>query len=207
MKVLAIGDIHTKIWIIDKVSEIVNKYDRVILIGDYADEWNMSVFDNIKTWEAVKAFQETYKNVITLMGNHDYDYVRPSHNAKRLSEMTYLILGFPENRDLKDWVTDLPISVVLDDVTYSHAGITEKWLSLEEKDLYQKCSPIWARPGYNEYVPGKQVFGHTPQKTCKEVKPEAWCIDTFSKDPYGRNIGDNSVLEIINGKEFNVIEL
>ena len=39
MKVLAVGDIHTKKWIVDKVDEIADNYDKVVLIGDYADEW------------------------------------------------------------------------------------------------------------------------------------------------------------------------
>ena len=43
-KILAIGDIHTKIWIIEKVAKVINDYDKVILCGDYADDFSASPY-------------------------------------------------------------------------------------------------------------------------------------------------------------------
>lgn len=37
-RVLAIGDIHTKTWIVDKVSKVIDDYDKVVFCGDYADD-------------------------------------------------------------------------------------------------------------------------------------------------------------------------
>ncbi len=41
-KILAIGDIHTKIWVIEKVAKVINGYDRVVFCGDYADDFSAS---------------------------------------------------------------------------------------------------------------------------------------------------------------------
>lgn len=208
MKVLAVGDIHTKKWIVDKVDEIADNYDKVVLIGDYADEWKAKAMDNIDIWRAVRELEKKHGNVTALIGNHDYSYALTSNMfGGRISEITYFILKNPENKDLAEWVSNLPVHTTIDNVTYSHAGITEKWLDSSRK-LTLNCGPLWVRPTkFTVYAPGKQVFGHTPSKTCREVRPGVWCIDTFSKDPYGRDVGDHTVLEIIDGKEFNVIKL
>ena len=40
-------------------------------------------------------------------------------------------------------------------------------------------------------------------KTCQEIQPNVWCIDTFSTMPDGGLFGDGSVLEIIDGEKFS----
>ena len=62
MKVLAVGDIHTKKWIVDKVDEIADNYDKVVLIGDYADEWKAKAMDNIDIWRAVRELEKKHGN-------------------------------------------------------------------------------------------------------------------------------------------------
>ena len=52
--VLAIGDIHTKNWIIEKVAKVMHDYDKVIFCGDYADDFSASPKDTINTWNALK---------------------------------------------------------------------------------------------------------------------------------------------------------
>lgn len=48
-RVLAIGDIHTKIWIIEKVSKIIDNYDNIIFCGDYADDFSANAQDSLNT--------------------------------------------------------------------------------------------------------------------------------------------------------------
>ena len=80
------------------------------------------------------------------MGNHDYSYALTSNMfGGRISEITYFILKNPENKDLAEWVSNLPVHVAIDNVTYSHAGITEKWLDSSRK-LTLSCGPLWVRP-------------------------------------------------------------
>ena len=118
----------------------------------------------------------------------------------------------PENKELNEWLLALPVSIRLDGVVYSHAGITHDWVKFYEKDdLWNDVSPIWARPedtDGEQYVSSEpQVFGHTPSSTCWEVEPNIWCIDTFSTYPDGSPVGDNTVLEIMDGKTFTATKL
>lgn len=203
MKVLAIGDIHTKIWIINKVRQIAHDFDAIVFVGDYADDWGKAPIDTINTWKELRSFADSRKNVHLVQGNHDFIY---THNVGTsqggYSTGTQFMLDMEP--ELKRWLRDLPIILELDRVTYSHAGITKDWSGGMHPDtLWNDVSPLWVRPddGF-EYKDMPQVFGHTPSETCWEVDRGIWCIDTFSTYPDGRPFGDGSVLEVVDGKQF-----
>lgn len=214
MRVLAVGDIHAKTWIIESVARLVDNYDAIIFVGDYADDWNKGPLATIESWKALRALQALYpRRIKALTGNHDYIY---THNTKTVSggynQITQMLLNSPDNRFLKKWLKELPVIEEIDGVTYSHAGISESWNGkLDTNSLWKDDSPIWARPTdapYRvEYKKIPQVFGHTPSPTCWEVSDKVWCIDTFSTYPDGTPIGDETVLSITNGKTFKKIRL
>jgi len=210
-KILVVGDIHTKIWIIEKVAKVIDDYDRVIFCGDYADDFNASPQDTLNTWSTLKDLQENNLGKIELVtGNHDYIYVNdPPSLQSGYNPVTRVLIDSPENSHLKKWLAGLPVIINIDGVTYSHAGIANEWSGDEDvTGLWNNTSPLWARPGTEvTYKKILQVFGHTPSKTCYEVKRGVWCIDTFSTMPDGAPIGDGSVLQVIDGKKFSKLYL
>lgn len=211
MKILCVGDIHCKKWIIDEVEKIVDNYDSIVFLGDYVDDWHSTPIDSMATLRKIKLLHEKYQNEIKLViGNHDFAYLH-SEIAGRSSGwhgMTQLMIDAPENKHIKDWLLSLSITIELDSITFSHAGITEDWnTETDVFSLWCDNSPIWARPEYSNYKKIKQVFGHTPQKTCTEIEYGIWCIDTFSLHRDGKPVGDQTVLEIIDGKIFNILKL
>lgn len=211
-KVLAVGDIHTKSWILLAVHKLIDQYDHIVFVGDYADDWKATPQDTIDTWRMLRMIMAGYPEKVTAVkGNHDYIY---THYTKSISsgynKVTQMLLDSDVN-NLKHWLSALPITHEIDGVTYSHAGVTEEWKT-NGGDLWSNESPIWIRPivpnysARRQYLPN-QVFGHTPSETCWEVEPNVWCIDTFSTYPNGDEYGDHTVLEIIDGKQFNKIKL
>lgn len=214
MKILSVGDVHTKSWMIYEISEIVDLYDAVVFCGDYSDEFNASPVRSISTWRLIRELVESNPKVHALIGNHDYAYIHPeiAGRSSGWSPVTFTLINVPENKKIKEWLLSLPVTLKLDGVTFSHAGITNEWNGKEDvSSLWNDVSPIWARPrefgGNVTYKEIPQVFGHSPGKTCIELQPNAWCIDTFSEDQNNNNIGDQTMLEIIDGKEFNVINI
>ena len=210
-KVLAVGDIHTKTWIIDAVAKIADDYDEIVFVGDYADDWNKQPDDTIAAWRALKEFQDANKEKTHLViGNHDYIYL---HNTSTISSgynrITQLLLNAKDNAELKQWLYTIPAVVYLNGVTYSHAGVTNtfEYECQGQWELWKDDSPIWARPNYSIYRDMPQVFGHTPSETCWEVQPNVWCIDTFSTHRDGTPFGDQTVLEVVDGKTFTPIKL
>jgi Calcineurin-like phosphoesterase len=210
-KLLAVGDIHTKIWIIDNVIKVIDDYDMVIFCGDYADDFSASPKGTIDTWYMLKNMQMKYPGkVLCVIGNHDYIYVNDTSSLQSgYNPITHFLIDAPENKDIKKWLHGLPVIVELDDVYYSHAGISNEWSGSEDTDgLWNNASPIWARPGGSvTYKDIPQVFGHTPSETCYEIKSRVWCIDTFSTWPDGTPVGDGSMLQIIDGTKFTKIYL
>lgn len=208
MKVLAVGDIHTKIWILDAVFDIIDEYDLLVFVGDYADDWKATPQDTINTWKTLKFMQEAYpEKVILVTGNHDYIYVKNTPStASGYNQITQHLINMPENREVRDWLEKLPIVKFVDGVAYSHAGLVDTYHHEDElrvSKMWQNDSPLWVRPqDYIEYKQIPQVFGHTPSPTCWEVDKNIWCIDTFSTYQDGTPIGDETVLEIENGNKF-----
>lgn len=215
MKILAVGDIHTKSWIIEDVEKLIDQYDKIVFCGDYADNWNTYPIQSIATWRLLMVFMNTYpEKVHAVVGNHDYAYIHNeiAGHSSGWNAVTFGLLGYPENKPLKKWLESLPPVLELDGVTFSHAGVTEEWDGdTSVNGLWNDVSPIWARPKeYNGNVTYKdfpQVIGHNPSEKIWNPAPNVWCIDTFSEDQKNRPLGDQTVLEVIDGKEFNVIKL
>ncbi|MGI9027882.1 MAG: metallophosphoesterase [Candidatus Saccharimonadales bacterium] len=209
-KILAIGDIHTKIWIIEKVAKAIKDYDQVIFCGDYADDFSASPQDSLDTWYTLKDLQIKNQGKIELVtGNHDYIYVNDTPSLQSgYNPITRVLIDSPENKALKEWLIGLPVKIEIDGVAYSHAGLANQWSGVEDvSGLWNDTSPIWARPSNITYKDVPQVFGHTPSETCYEVKRGVWCIDTFSTMPDGTPFGDGSVLQVIDGKKFSKLYL
>lgn len=258
MKILAVGDMHRKL---DMAKQLVSfalkqKYDHIVFVGDYADNFQGNAEDAIELWR----FMLDHPNIpegfiIPLMGNHDFAY---AHGAEMellfgtrkvqsgYDPMTALSVTTANEKEMAE---KFALSTEIDGVTYSHAGFSQRWLD-EEKIRKERAanfrgnqeladvealfscqySPIWQRPAdsylglakamsktqrrmFEVMKPSpypkdkKQVFGHTPVTACinLHIDGDCWCIDTFSQHPSGDFIGDRSVLEIIDGKEFSVI--
>ena len=206
-RILVVGDIHAKIWIIEKVAKVIEDYDKVIFCGDYADDFSASPQDTLNTWNALKDLQTKNQDKIELViGNHDYIYVNDTPSLQSgYNPITRVLIDSPENKDLKEWLIGLPVIIEIDGVAYSHAGIANQWSGVEDvTGLWNDISPIWVRPsGSISYKDVPQVFGHAPSVTCYEVKRGVWCIDTFSTMPDGTSFGDGSVLQVIDGKQFS----
>jgi hypothetical protein len=213
MRILACGDIHTKNWIIDEVEEIIDNYDAVVFVGDYSDNWNTPPMHSLSTWRMLKMLMDNEK-VHAVIGNHDYAYIHPeiAGRSSGWNQTTFVVLNTPEKKDIKDWLLSLPAILELDGVTFSHAGVTEEWNGDQSvHGLWNDTSPIWARPrqfgGQSSYKQMPQVIGHNPSKKIWQPEPNIWCIDTFSEHQDNTPIGDETVLEIVDGKEFNIIKL
>lgn len=203
MKILAVGDIHTKTWIVDEVEKLIPKYAAIVFCGDYADDWGKEAPDSMDAWRKLYYLQQDYPNKVKLvLGNHDFIYVNRTPSLQSgYNGVTQLAINAPANKYLKDWLLGLPIILEVDGVTYSHAGIAKGWNGEQDVNgLWNDTSPIWVRPGVTQYANIPQVFGHTPQVTCTELYKEIWAIDTFSTYQDDTPIGDQTFLEIKTNK-------
>lgn len=214
-KILAVGDVHTKQWMIYEIAELVDLYDHIVFCGDYADNWNTAGVHSIATWRLLRQFMQSHPDKVhAVIGNHDYAYIHPeiAGRSSGWDHVTFTLLRAPENKKIRTWLESLPAIFELDGITFSHAGVTDQWSGDESvQGLWNDTSPIWARPpeygGHITYKKIPQVIGHNTIPTCTEIVDGVWCIDTFSEHQNNTPAGDQTMLEIIDGKEFNVINI
>ncbi|GHU43354.1 phosphoesterase [Bacilli bacterium] len=231
MKTIVVGDLHLQgthiLPLIDKVIA-QHKIERVVLLGDYFDQWGQNFNSNLyerevaylKSW--VLKHREQGLAVILLIGNHDAPYLLGLLRHYSISDASIVNL-------IKETLLELGVQLCIEveDYLISHAGfagkqLPEKWyfepMTLEKFEALNKLentvgyvrggrdsvgSLLWADYKY-ELTTGfnekyaKQIVGHTPVSKGM-ASGQLWGMDTFSLYQDYRPIGNGDVLLIENG--------
>jgi predicted phosphodiesterase len=124
MKHLIIGDLHGKdIW-----QEIdINRYDKIVFVGDYVDHWTLPdhlIYENLEN--VIKLKRHNMEKVELLLGNHDIQYLHyPQYlcSGFRPGMQRSLSFLFRRNCDI------FKVAYQQGNTIISHAGITNKWFS------------------------------------------------------------------------------
>ena len=197
---IAIGDIHgdydSFIKLLDKMGikiknniiDIPQKRSLIIL-GDFVDRGN----DSLKLIKLFMATQKKNKNLIVLMGNHEYKLlrilngekilVRPGH-IKTLSQFADLPLGYI--KQIKKWLNTLPYVVKNHKFIFTHAAVLHgeyKNYTLQECIGFKRDVIINFRKYKGLY---KLVCGHVYVKSDNEQLYDRH-IYNLDKDEHGKN--------------------
>ena len=233
MKVLVIPDVHLKPWIFDKAIEIMERSDckRAVVIGDISDDWGMQKDVKLyeETFKKALEFAKKYPDTLWCYGNHDLAYMWDKFDHPGFSPYAQNIVC--EYLNYLDETIDLAVMHRMDNVIFSHAGLTKEFADyylaeykddadclidavngMDEGELWDDISPIWARPQYN-HVDGEmypsgylQVVGHTPVRSITD-QGDLLTVDTFSTDSLGRPIGTEDLCWVDTvTKEWGIIE-
>ncbi len=216
-KVFVVPDVHLRPWMFEKASEKIseNPYDVIVMLGDLVDDWgqerNASLYR--ETFDAAIEFVKLHPNTLYCYGNHEMSYIWGKWESG--------YSGYVENI-VREKFTQLMDAMPpenhayihrIDDVLFSHAGLTEKFVydyfgrndvpdidyivrrvnKMGMLELWDNDSPIWARPqnGRMKLYPANmmQVVGHTPiTKPTKEGN--LLTVDVFSTYRDGKPIGN-----------------
>lgn len=122
MKHIVVGDLHGK----DCWREInVAKYDKVVFLGDYTDDWKVTdeqIYANLEHIISLKMVN--WGKVELLLGNHDIQYLYypqfkcSGFRGSMQPQLTYLF-----NR----YKNCFNVAYQKDDHIFTHAGITNSW--------------------------------------------------------------------------------
>ena len=167
MKTVIIGDIHGR----DAWKQIINQEqdaDRFIFVGDYFDSFDIPGLTQCQNFQDIIEFKTTTdKEVILLIGNHDYHYF-PEIGENGCSG--YQVRMAPTIQHIIDINRDhLQLAYQFDDFLVTHAGVSSEWLNdsivmwdvpnlaMYLNDLF-KYQPL--KIGYRSYKQiGDQVYG------------------------------------------------
>lgn len=195
--VIAVGDIHARYDLLEKLIEHVRDTQAVIIfLGDIIDRGGQ----DIQVVETIRKLTEDpesegLSNVFCLMGNHEGMLIDALTGPM---QSTLLWMQNGGNFDQYDvlsehleWFEQLPIFMTIDETMFIHAGI---YPGVDPTDTINKGKTenlLWMRepflsygPEFEKWNPGlKQViFGHTPKFDVGEglpyTIPDGICIDT-----------------------------
>jgi len=126
MKTVLIGDIHGRpYW--KQIIEQEQDADRFIFVGDYFDSFTIPGVKQMDNFLDIIEFKEsTDKEVVLLLGNHDYHYLPEIDETGTSGYQTVMAPTFKillgENKK------HLQIAYQFDDFVCSHAGLSSEWL-------------------------------------------------------------------------------
>jgi predicted phosphodiesterase len=168
MKTVLIGDIHGH----DSWKQIIQQEqdaDRFVFVGDYFDSFTVPGLVQCQNFQDIIEFKTTTdKEVILLIGNHDYHYFPEigengcsGYQARMAPTIQHII---DTNRD------HLQLAYQFDDFLVTHAGVSSEWLddnivmwdvpnlAMYLNDLF-KYQPL--KIGYRQYkiINETQVMG------------------------------------------------
>lgn len=147
MKALFVGDVHTHLYMLDDVKHLDNKYnfDKIIFLGDYVDDWNVTGLQSSKTLMKMIELKESNKDKYVLcLGNHELSYLGypcSGHSYQYQEGITHLL---KDDLDL----FDLYYKINLDgkDFYCSHAGFTTDYIQGQILGHYSSidaCLEFW----------------------------------------------------------------
>jgi hypothetical protein len=151
MKTVILGDTHGRPhWKQIVASE---SPDRVIFIGDYFDSFDNTAVEQMHNFQEIIDWKQSGQSeVIMLIGNHDYHYMRgvtqyysgyQSGARPAIEQLLY------ENRQ------HMQMCYQMGDFLFTHAGVSYDWLKINKwegwESVEEKVNDLW------EYTPN--VFG------------------------------------------------
>jgi len=126
MKTIFIGDLHGRsIW---KLIVARENADRIIFIGDYFDSFDLSAVEQIHNFKELMMWSEgTDKEVVFLIGNHDYGYFEGCDGTQTSGyqfKMAFLIKEI-----VREWKHKLQMVYQFDDIICTHAGVSTDFMN------------------------------------------------------------------------------
>lgn len=153
MKILTIPDIHLKPRMFDRAAAILEsgQAEHAVVLGDLVDDWNQG--GNIelykRTLNRAIEFAKQFPDTLWCYGNHDLSYIW------RMNQSGYsYVAQFTCESGLKSLYATIcrssdhnpPMGVIqrIDDVWFSHAGVTEEYALRVTDNNKHKDGTLWA---------------------------------------------------------------
>jgi len=154
MKTVVIADVHGR----DMWKQIVaqeNDADRFVFLGDYFDSFDISGVEQMHNFKEIVELKETSnKEVIMLIGNHDYHYFPEIGDSSTSGYQTRLA---PSIKQLVDENRQhLQVAYRMGQFVFSHAGISSEWLD--------DFIPSWTLNTMVDQI--NDTFKYTPTNLC-----------------------------------------
>ena len=226
MKVIVIGDIHAnKDW--EEVYR-TESFDKLIFLGDYFDTFgDESAYQQMANLQRILDLTKDDDRVIRLFGNHDLHYIIDSSYSGYQYAHSFLIKNLLINN-----INLFRACAIVDDVIYSHAGITTTWceevcvsLNNLERDIndlfkYKPNSFDFSYRGFRTNPNGDNAYQSPmwvrPYSLSYDKVSNKWMVVGHTRKKSIEIDRENKIifadafpkqyLRIVDGKDFNIID-
>lgn len=127
-KILVCGDVHCKKEVVDKALKLYeeNNCDRLIFIGDYTDDWNDTVEQNLEILDYLFHLKHIMGDrLVLLFGNHDIsNWIGGEFECSGFSEVKHAQLKFSYEGNKQDF----KMAHAENGFLITHAGVCIPWL-------------------------------------------------------------------------------
>lgn len=186
-KRIIIGDVHGRVGLVKMILEKENP-DEVIILGDYFDSFDIYYEDIAAGMQKLVSIRDKYvqdgKQFTMLIGNHDYHYFSTCHESYSGYNAKFYVIN---NNILKQLISEKKLQYVYYDnvnkTVYSHAGITNTWLSHNYVD-FEFINEVNEQKFRFTYMGGGDCYGDTPYSSPIWVRPTSLDSDMY-KDKDG----------------------
>ena len=188
LRILTFGDTHGRgVWedVIEK--EGIENLDLIVFLGDYfTSREGIPVEVQEANFRRIVEFKNAHPDkVVLLRGNHDMEACKyywaechPSHRSNWVTEN-------------KDWFLENTQWILqIDDVVFSHAGITQRWYA----DMRKKYPDITCFEDINNREPSEMFgfrsskfsdyYGDSETQPCTWIRPGSLCEYGFPEIRY-----------------------
>lgn len=208
MKTIVLGDTHGR----DTWKKIVADHpdaERIIFIGDYFDSFDIDYIEQIKNYQDIIAYKESgEKEVIMLIGNHDYYYFREI-NSDEISGYNHRAAVLI--RPLLDQTRHhLQMCYIMDNFLFSHAGVSPEWLDdtfpeWRDKEMWPDSTlddlinDIWKHKPLKFMFNGSNPYGDDTYQTPIWIRPGSLELanrEEYLKEKYIQIVGHTRIKSI-----------
>ena len=175
MRWLILPDVHDKLRQANQIIEC-EPHDRLLLIGDFFDDFRTGVTDSADTAIQVKRWLNS-PNTTCLLGNHDMSYgwgrqnrslVCPGYDAAKWIAINATVT----TRDWQKFKLHAWLDGERESYLVSHAGVHPCWLGDAEPEAYRElidraCADAWTclNRGEHHFLLGRGISRSGDQRT------------------------------------------
>lgn len=199
MKIIAIGDIHGRnFWI-----QIANSQtcDKMVFIGDYFDSFTIPAEEQILNFRNIVAYKEANPDkVILLLGNHDYHYLPVARNINETYSGFQDRYAYQINHLLQMHRDLLQVSYKREDFLFTHAGVTDTWLSqvgYKGEAIDDFINDLFRSSPHAFLFNGNDPYGDDVTQSPLWVRPRSLRKDAYGYGTFRQVVGHTSMKKLV----------
>src|SRR2546423_1090879 len=191
MKLITIGDVHGRnFW---KQIADTQTFDKLILIGDYFDSYNISIKDQFNNFLEIVAYKKAHPDkMILLIGNHDFHYLPEAMASNERYTGYQERYGSQISLLLNKHLYLFQMCYEWNNYLFTHAGVTQTWLDgtgFDDGDVALFINDLFEFKPRKFFFNGTDPTGNDVTQSPIWVRPNSLLKDGYNRESVRQVVG------------------